>query len=92
MVVGSSRKTSSRRVVDWIAASMEAVGVVTTSPEMVFNNGVLRARQGGDTSKIELGGARDGPVVGFGGSLILLVDAIDAIDVHLGRYVLRSHG
>jgi hypothetical protein len=32
MVVGSSMKTSSRRVVFWIAASMEGVGVVTTSP------------------------------------------------------------
>ena len=68
MVVGSSRKTSSRRVVDWIAASMEAVGVVTTSPEMVFNNEVLRARQGGNTSEVELGGAGGGPVVGFAGS------------------------
>ena len=32
-VVGSSWKTSSRRVQDWVAASMDAVGVVTVSPE-----------------------------------------------------------
>jgi hypothetical protein len=31
-VVGSSTKTSSRSVVFWMAVSMEAVGVVTTSP------------------------------------------------------------
>ena len=31
-MVGSSRKTSSRRVQFWVAASMEAVGVVTVSP------------------------------------------------------------
>ena len=31
-VVGSSAKTSSRRVVFWIAFSIEGVGVVTTSP------------------------------------------------------------
>ena len=30
--MGSSRKTSSRRVQFWVAASMEAVGVVTVSP------------------------------------------------------------
>lgn len=32
VVVGSSAKTSSRRVVRWMADSMEEVGVVTTSP------------------------------------------------------------
>ena len=32
MVVGSSAKTSSRRVVCWMERSMEGVGVVTTSP------------------------------------------------------------
>ena len=32
LVVGSSTKTSSRRVVFWIAVSIEGVGVVTTSP------------------------------------------------------------
>lgn len=32
MVVGSSRKTSSRREVWEMAVSIEAVGVVTTSP------------------------------------------------------------
>ena len=31
-VVGSSAKTSSRRVVFWMASSMEGVGVVVTSP------------------------------------------------------------
>lgn len=32
VVVGSSPKTSSRRVVRWMADNMEEVGVVTTSP------------------------------------------------------------
>ena len=32
VVVGSSLKTSSRRVVRWMADSIEEVGVVTTSP------------------------------------------------------------
>ena len=32
VVVGSSMKTSSKRVVFWMAVSMEGVGVVTTSP------------------------------------------------------------
>lgn len=33
-VVGSSMKTSSKRVAFWIAVSMEGVGVVTTSPSV----------------------------------------------------------
>ncbi len=45
MVVGSSAKTSSRRVQDWVAASMEAVGEVTVSP--VDSVSVLAAWRGG---------------------------------------------
>ena len=37
IVVGSSRKTSSRRVVCAIAASIEAVGLVQTSPNGYVN-------------------------------------------------------
>lgn len=33
-VVGSSAKTSSRRVQDWMEVSIEGVGVVTTSPRL----------------------------------------------------------
>ena len=36
-VVWSSEKTSSRRVQDWVAASIEAVGEVTVSPVQIHS-------------------------------------------------------
>ena len=77
LVVGSSRKTSSRRVVFVTAASMEGVGVVTTSPawwrgqpfglETVTSKRdprvkmLRRLNQGWHTAEIELCGARRRP-------------------------------
>ncbi len=38
VVVGSSAKTSSRRVQFWMEVSMEGVGVVTTSPGIDYDD------------------------------------------------------
>ena len=62
-MVGSSIKTSSRRLQFWIAASMEGVGVVTTSPGEV-NFCENRCRGGKlHTAEVESSGTRCRPCI-----------------------------